>query len=199
MQLVLAGGTYTGSSSGLTGYETFDLSLEAWYVIAAGTLSVVALLAWGVLPGPEHRPLADRAAGSVRRRGQPGGVRLWRVQRRGGAGADRIRVRHGVDHLGGAGRTRHHLGPCTGRHPHQCGGLLPEREPAVPVAIAAGRDVHPGDPAVAARAVAAADGAVPAARRGSSRAHALRAHRAAATGQRGIVGLEPAWRGQALR
>ena len=49
MQLVLAGGTYTGSSSGLTGYETFDLSLEAWYVIAAGSLSVVALLAWVVV------------------------------------------------------------------------------------------------------------------------------------------------------
>ncbi|WP_446678317.1 ABC transporter permease subunit, partial [Achromobacter aegrifaciens] len=46
MQLVLSGGTYTGSSSGLTGYETFDLSLEAWYVIAAGGLSAVALLAW---------------------------------------------------------------------------------------------------------------------------------------------------------
>ncbi|QKH39363.1 ATP-binding cassette domain-containing protein [Achromobacter pestifer] len=46
MQLMLSGGTFTGSSSGLTGYETFDLSLEAWYVIAAGGLSVVALLAW---------------------------------------------------------------------------------------------------------------------------------------------------------
>jgi branched-chain amino acid transport system permease protein len=45
-QLVLSGGTWTGSSSGLTGYETFDLSLEAWYVIAAGGLSAVALLAW---------------------------------------------------------------------------------------------------------------------------------------------------------
>ncbi|HEY9272214.1 ABC transporter permease subunit [Achromobacter sp.] len=49
MQLVLSGGTYTGSSSGLTGYETFDLSLEAWYVIAAGGLSAVALLAWVVV------------------------------------------------------------------------------------------------------------------------------------------------------
>lgn len=45
-QLVLSGGTWTGSSSGLTGYETFDLSLEAWYVIAAGGLSAVALLGW---------------------------------------------------------------------------------------------------------------------------------------------------------
>ncbi|KGD88175.1 branched-chain amino acid ABC transporter substrate-binding protein [Achromobacter sp. RTa] len=45
-QSVLSGGTWTGSSSGLTGYETFDLSLEAWYVIAAGGLSAVSLLAW---------------------------------------------------------------------------------------------------------------------------------------------------------
>lgn len=45
-QLALSGGTFTGSSSGLTGYETFDLSLEAWYVIAALSLSVIALLAW---------------------------------------------------------------------------------------------------------------------------------------------------------
>ncbi|WP_088140067.1 branched-chain amino acid ABC transporter ATP-binding protein/permease [Achromobacter xylosoxidans] len=49
MQLMLSGGTYTGSSSGLTGYETFDLSLEAWYVIAAGGLSVVALMAWAAV------------------------------------------------------------------------------------------------------------------------------------------------------
>ena len=45
-QVALSGGTYTGSSSGLTGYDTFDLSLEAWYVIAAGGLSIVSLLAW---------------------------------------------------------------------------------------------------------------------------------------------------------
>ncbi|WP_454689108.1 ABC transporter permease subunit [Achromobacter aloeverae] len=48
-QLALSGGTFTGSSSGLTGYDTFDLSLEAWYVIAALSLSVVALLAWVVV------------------------------------------------------------------------------------------------------------------------------------------------------
>ncbi|CAB3910362.1 Vitamin B12 import ATP-binding protein BtuD [Achromobacter aegrifaciens] len=57
MQLVLSGGTYTGSSSGLTGYETFDLSLEAWYVIAAGGLSAVALLAWVVVRSDGGRVL----------------------------------------------------------------------------------------------------------------------------------------------
>jgi branched-chain amino acid transport system permease protein len=48
-QLALSGGTWTGSSSGLSGFETFDLSLEAWYMIAAASLSVVSLLAWLVV------------------------------------------------------------------------------------------------------------------------------------------------------
>jgi len=35
-QLILSGGEWTGSSSGLTGFDTFDLSLRAWYWIAGG-------------------------------------------------------------------------------------------------------------------------------------------------------------------
>ncbi|MFY4257316.1 ABC transporter permease subunit [Achromobacter xylosoxidans] len=57
-QVALSGGTYTGSSSGLTGYDTFDLSLEAWYVIAAGGLSMVALLAWVAVRSDGGRILA---------------------------------------------------------------------------------------------------------------------------------------------
>jgi len=45
-QLLLSGGEWTGSSSGLTGYETFDLSLRAWYWLAGGGLLVIAGLAW---------------------------------------------------------------------------------------------------------------------------------------------------------
>jgi len=45
MQVALSGGTFTGSSSGLSGFDSFDLSLEAWYVIAAAALSITALLA----------------------------------------------------------------------------------------------------------------------------------------------------------
>ncbi len=48
-QLLLSGGAWTGSSSGLTGYETFDLSLEAWYWIAGTVLALVALLGWLVV------------------------------------------------------------------------------------------------------------------------------------------------------
>ena len=45
-QLLLSGGEWTGSSSGLTGYATFDLSLPAWYWIAGAALLIVATLAW---------------------------------------------------------------------------------------------------------------------------------------------------------
>ena len=43
-QVALSGGTYR-LVLGLTGYDSFDLSLQAWYVVAAGSLSAVALLA----------------------------------------------------------------------------------------------------------------------------------------------------------
>ncbi|WP_155028210.1 ABC transporter permease subunit [Burkholderia pseudomallei] len=45
-QLLLSGGEWTGSSSGLTGYDTFDLSLSAWYWTAGAGLLVIATLAW---------------------------------------------------------------------------------------------------------------------------------------------------------
>lgn len=45
-QLLLSGGAWTGSSSGLTGYETVDLSLQAWYWLAGAALLIVATLAW---------------------------------------------------------------------------------------------------------------------------------------------------------
>ena len=45
-QLVLSGGEWTGSSSGLTGYTTFDFSLQAWYWIAGAGLAVVAIAGW---------------------------------------------------------------------------------------------------------------------------------------------------------
>lgn len=42
-QLLLSGGSWTGSSSGLTGYDSFDFSLDAWYWISGGMLAVAAL------------------------------------------------------------------------------------------------------------------------------------------------------------
>jgi len=57
-QLLLSGGEWTGSSSGLTGYQTFDLSLEAWYWVSGAALVVAALLAWKVVRSDAGRVLA---------------------------------------------------------------------------------------------------------------------------------------------
>ncbi|WP_433696302.1 ABC transporter permease subunit [Paraburkholderia phenoliruptrix] len=57
-QLLLSGGEWTGSSSGLTGYQTFDLSLEAWYWIAGAALAVVVGLAWIFVRSDGGRVLA---------------------------------------------------------------------------------------------------------------------------------------------
>jgi branched-chain amino acid transport system permease protein len=40
-QVLFSGGTFTGSSSGLSGFDTFDLSVEAWFTITAVFLAVV--------------------------------------------------------------------------------------------------------------------------------------------------------------
>ena len=45
-QLLYSGGNFTGSSSGLSGFESFDLSLEAWFRIAGGFLLVTTAGAW---------------------------------------------------------------------------------------------------------------------------------------------------------
>lgn len=57
-QLLLTGGEWTGSSSGLTGYETFDLSLEAWYWVSGAALVVAGLIAWMVVRSDAGRVLA---------------------------------------------------------------------------------------------------------------------------------------------
>lgn len=57
-QLVLSGGQFTGSSSGLTGFQTFDLSIEAWYWIAGAALAVVSVLAWVVVRSDGGRVMA---------------------------------------------------------------------------------------------------------------------------------------------
>jgi branched-chain amino acid transport system permease protein len=44
VQLVYSGGDFTGSSSGLSGFETFDLSMPSWFRIAGTALVVVAAL-----------------------------------------------------------------------------------------------------------------------------------------------------------
>ena len=46
VQVIYSGGTFTGSSSGLVGYETFDFSVHTWFSIAGGFLVLVTLCAW---------------------------------------------------------------------------------------------------------------------------------------------------------
>jgi ABC-type branched-subunit amino acid transport system ATPase component/ABC-type branched-subunit amino acid transport system permease subunit len=46
VQLLYSGGTFTGSSSGLVGYNTFDLSVEAWFTICGIGLVVLTTAAW---------------------------------------------------------------------------------------------------------------------------------------------------------
>jgi branched-chain amino acid transport system permease protein len=46
VQGIYSGGEFTGSSSGLSGFDSFDVPLEAWFCITGGMLVVVAVLAW---------------------------------------------------------------------------------------------------------------------------------------------------------
>ena len=46
VQLIYSGGDLTGSSSGLSGFETFDLSTDAWFRIAGAALVATTALGW---------------------------------------------------------------------------------------------------------------------------------------------------------
>ncbi len=45
-QILYSGGNFTGSSSGLSGFESFDVSIEAWFWIAGSFLIVLTAGAW---------------------------------------------------------------------------------------------------------------------------------------------------------
>ena len=46
VQVLYSGGDFTGSSSGLSGFDTFDMSIEAWFWIAGVSLVVCTALGW---------------------------------------------------------------------------------------------------------------------------------------------------------
>lgn len=46
VQLIYTGGDYTGSSSGLSGFDTFDVGMESWFRIAGAGLVIITALAW---------------------------------------------------------------------------------------------------------------------------------------------------------
>jgi len=45
-QILYSGGNFTGSSSGLSGFESFDISIETWFWIAGTFLVLLTALAW---------------------------------------------------------------------------------------------------------------------------------------------------------
>jgi branched-chain amino acid transport system permease protein len=45
-QILFSGGNFTGSSSGLSGFESFDVSIEAWFWIAGAFLVALTSAAW---------------------------------------------------------------------------------------------------------------------------------------------------------
>jgi ABC-type branched-subunit amino acid transport system ATPase component/ABC-type branched-subunit amino acid transport system permease subunit len=58
VQLLYSGGTFTGSSSGLVGFESFDLSLESWFRLAGGAVLATLVIARIVLSSDAGRVLA---------------------------------------------------------------------------------------------------------------------------------------------
>jgi branched-chain amino acid transport system permease protein len=57
VQILYSGGTFTGSSSGLVGYSTFDLSVEAWFTITGIGLVLLTVVAWFFLSSDFGRVL----------------------------------------------------------------------------------------------------------------------------------------------
>ena len=57
VQILYSGGTFTGSSSGLVGFETFDLSFENWFRLAGLSLIAVAVVALIVMRSDTGRLL----------------------------------------------------------------------------------------------------------------------------------------------
>jgi branched-chain amino acid transport system permease protein len=46
VQLIYSGGDFTGSSSGLSGFDTFDVAMQTWFRIAGGALVAMTMLGW---------------------------------------------------------------------------------------------------------------------------------------------------------
>jgi urea transport system permease protein/urea transport system ATP-binding protein len=55
VQILYSGGTFTGSSSGLVGFETFDVELENWFRLAGLSLAAVAVVALTVMRSDSGR------------------------------------------------------------------------------------------------------------------------------------------------
>jgi urea transport system permease protein/urea transport system ATP-binding protein len=56
-QLLFSGGNFTGSSSGLSGFDSFDLSAEAWFWVAGGIVVALTAISWLFVHGDSGRIL----------------------------------------------------------------------------------------------------------------------------------------------
>jgi len=66
VQILYSGGTFTGSSSGLVGFETFDLSFEDWFRLAGLSLIAVAVVALIIMRSDTGRLLTALRDNDVR-------------------------------------------------------------------------------------------------------------------------------------
>jgi len=58
-QLLLSGGKWTGSSSGLTGFETFEWTMDVWFWVAGSALLLTGVVAWIVAHSDAGRVLVS--------------------------------------------------------------------------------------------------------------------------------------------
>ena len=113
-QILYSGGNFTGSSSGLSGFESFDVSIDAWFWIAGVFLVVLTAGAWLFVHSDAGRILVAireneqrceylginvsrvkiAADGRLRRHRRDRRLRLRRRADGGGARVRRLRVRH---------------------------------------------------------------------------------------------------------
>ena len=153
-QLVYSGGEWTGSSSGLVGYDTLPLDLPGFFRIAGLFAILVALAAWIFVRSDAGKLLAavrDNDARCAYLGISPKRVAILltivlagvagpdRLPFRPGlgrrrAGEHRLPVRHGTRHLGGARRARHRAGTGAGRRRHRLSRRDPVGRSALPVA-----------------------------------------------------------------
>ncbi len=59
VQILYSGGAYTGSSSGLSGFGTFDVSMPGWFWITGSALVAVATLGWVLVRSDAGRLLVS--------------------------------------------------------------------------------------------------------------------------------------------
>ncbi len=64
VQVIYSGGNFTGSSSGLSGFDTFDISIEGWFWIAGVALVLVIAAGW-IVRSQRYRPFAGRRSATT--------------------------------------------------------------------------------------------------------------------------------------